>query len=413
MKHKLTQSDKQILIFGAGKIGRSFIGQVFGRNGYKVVFSDVDQDIIKLLNERGSYSVEFKSEKTESFLISNVSALNGIDKEAVINALADSSIAATSVGKNALTHIIPLIAQGLQKRFAKYGLHPIDIILAENLVNASTYMYKNLQDYLPAGFPLKQMAGLVETSIGKMVPIMPEYVRNNDPLLIYAEPYNSLIVDRKAFSQPVPDIPQLAPKNNIHAWVERKAFIHNLGHAAVAYTGYYRNPGATFIWQALEDDFTYDFSRKVMLESATALLKKYPMEFSLHDLEDHIDDLLSRFKNKHLADTIYRVGMDLPRKLSPDDRFLGAVAMAKESGLPYQKILTAYVYGLFFKAIDENGDRFSLDINFSKKLENDFEKTIEEVSGISKHIQPEIFQFMKERYAKLKSDRSNSIQAFT
>ena len=44
-------------------------------------------------------------------------------------------------------------------------------------------------------------------------------------------------------------------------------------------------------------------------------------ESSQHaDLEDHIDDLIYRFRNKALQDTIFRVGQDLTRKLSYDDR---------------------------------------------------------------------------------------------
>ncbi len=400
--------NKSILIFGAGKIGRSFIGQVFGRNGYQVVFSDVNQEIIHLLQQRESYTVEFKSEKEESFQIDNVSAIHGKDQESVVNAITETTIAATCVGKNALIHIIPFIAKGLEKRYAKYGLHPLDIILAENLVDASAYVFTELQRHLPADFPLEKMAGLIETSIGKMVPIMPESLRLKDPLLVYAEPYNTLIVDKRAFLQPIPELPELAPKENITAWVERKAFIHNLGHATVAYTGFFRNPGAKYIWEVLEDDFTYDFSRQVMQEAAGALLKKYPWEFTRNDLENHIDDLLMRFKNQHLGDTIFRVGMDLPRKLGSGDRFLGAVSMAKETGTEYSKILKAYAYGLFFKACDENSHRFFPDEEFTEKLDEDFDGTIQKVAGISAARQPELYHDIKSHYLMLKKSGNES-----
>ena len=36
--------EKKILIFGAGKIGRSFIGQLFSRAGYELVFIDANKD---------------------------------------------------------------------------------------------------------------------------------------------------------------------------------------------------------------------------------------------------------------------------------------------------------------------------------------------------------------------------------
>ena len=54
---------RSVLIFGAGKIGRSFIGQLFGLSGYEVVFSDIDAELVNLLNCKKSYTVVIKGEK--------------------------------------------------------------------------------------------------------------------------------------------------------------------------------------------------------------------------------------------------------------------------------------------------------------------------------------------------------------
>ena len=35
-------AERNIVIFGAGKIGRSFIGQLFSKAGYGLVFVDMD-----------------------------------------------------------------------------------------------------------------------------------------------------------------------------------------------------------------------------------------------------------------------------------------------------------------------------------------------------------------------------------
>ena len=44
--------EKKLLIqFGAGNIGRSFLGQIFARNGWEVVFVDVDELLLKELNQ--------------------------------------------------------------------------------------------------------------------------------------------------------------------------------------------------------------------------------------------------------------------------------------------------------------------------------------------------------------------------
>ena len=84
MKHtedRLKIDPKKIVIFGAGKIGRSFIGQLFGCNGYKVVFVDVDTEIVRLLNQRGSYRVVIKGDPEENIIVPDVSAIPATDRQ--------------------------------------------------------------------------------------------------------------------------------------------------------------------------------------------------------------------------------------------------------------------------------------------------------------------------------------------
>ena len=82
---------------------------------------------------------------------------------------------------------------GLYKRDRINPGAVIDIILAENIHGASRLAVEELGKHLPPGFPLDSIAGLVETSIGKMVPIIPIEFANKDPLLVLAEEYNDLI----------------------------------------------------------------------------------------------------------------------------------------------------------------------------------------------------------------------------
>ena len=63
---------------------------------------------------------------------------------------------------------------------------------------------EELGRYLPHDYPLNELVGLVETSIGKMVPIMSQKDLEEDPLQVFAEPYNTLIVSKKGFKNPIP-----------------------------------------------------------------------------------------------------------------------------------------------------------------------------------------------------------------
>lgn len=395
---------KKLVLFGAGNIGRSFIGQLFSRSGYEVVFVDIIEPIIKALNKRRSYNVIIKGDKEEIIKVRNVRGVLASDKEKVAEELSTADIASSCVGSNALPHIIPMIAEGLLKRYKRDKNLPLDIIIAINMRNAAEYFEKELFKIVGNDYPLKRLVGLVETSIGKMVPIMTEEDRSEDILQIFAEPYNDLILDKRAFKNPIPDVKGLFPKDNMKAWVDRKLFIHNLGHATISYLGYLYNEKFIYLYEALAVRKLYNQTRETMIQSSEILMKEYPGEFTKKDLEDHIDDLLKRFMNKALGDTIYRVGRDLKRKLGPEDRLVGAIKMGLKHNMQIDKILYALVCGFYFRATDESGKMFERDIEFVKKY---FKKGIEciliNVCGFDRHKHDYVFKKCKEYSEEIKS----------
>jgi mannitol-1-phosphate 5-dehydrogenase len=301
----------------------------------------------------------------------------------VVSELANAGIAAVAVGLNGIKGIFPLLSKGLEERFRSFGKKPIDLIIAENMRNADFYFHAELKKLLPLTFPLYSMLGLIETSIGKMVPIMQNKYLHNDCLRIFAEPYNTLILNKKAFKNPIPSIEGLAPKENIKAWVDRKLFIHNLGHAAVAYIGYSTDQNYRYLYEALANSKVYQSVKDAMLQASEILLHKYPGEFKREDLIEHIEDLLMCFQNKHLGDTLFRVGSDLFRKLGPEDRLSGAIKDAMEFHLPYDKILYVLFCACHFQAKNEDGKMTEMDKEFQNCYSRNFSAVLKEVCGFT------------------------------
>jgi mannitol-1-phosphate 5-dehydrogenase len=391
--------DPNILIFGAGRIGRSFIGQLFGRHGYEVVFVDMDKPLVEALNRRNEYPVVIKGmEVLERLIISPVRAVHAEDHPEIASAISDADIMATAVGRSALQVIAPVVANGLLERERKRPGMTLDIILAENVRFAARHFREMLSEYLPLSFPLDEQVGLVETSIGKMVPIMTVSDLEEDPLQVFAEPYNTLILDRGGFRGPIPEIPELALKENMKAWVDRKAFIHNLGHATAAYCGHLKHPSATYMVDVLDDPEVLDFTRKVMQESAAVLLASYPGEFTPEDLSGHIDDLLARFRNRNLGDTLFRVGCDLERKLGAEERFMGIIRMARHHHMAFGLILQAMSMGFCFRARDEKGRMQPADRSFHDSWNRDRNRVLRDVCGLDENEDAAIIRAIKENY---------------
>lgn len=383
----------KLVQFGAGNIGRSFIGQIFSRAGWSVVFVDVNKKLVDLLNERKYYNVVIKQQDKldEIRRIGPVRAIHSENKTVIAEELATADLVSTSVGKAALHAIIPLLARGLEARYHYHPDWPLDIIIAENAPGAERLFREVLALELGPEYPLEHLVGLVESSIGKMVPLMKEEDLAQDPLQVFAEAYETLILDRFGFRGPLPGIAGHWPESiqlvdDIHAFVARKLYIHNLGHAAVAYLGFIKNPSLVYIADAVHLPEVRSIAFSAMKESAAALLMEYPHAYSSKELNEHIDDLLERFANRALQDTIYRVGRDLCRKLDREDRLFGAMRLCAAHRLPFHHIAEAYRAALNFTATDEAGHSYPPDIEF---LQNIFSRGLNTVLREVCHLNPE------------------------
>lgn len=383
---------KNLVMFGGGNIGRSFVGQLFARAGYEVIFVDIVDDLVNALNAKGRYDVVIKHPdgRDEIITVENVRAIRGDDGPAVAEAVAHATLVATAVGQRGLPPALAMIARGLVQREKTQPDSPLDIIIAENLHGAAEFFRERLSHHLPKGFPLDEKVGLVETSIGKMVPIMKKEDLEKDPLWVFAEPYNSLIVAEQGFKNPLPRVDGLEPVANVRAYVDRKLFIHNLGHSATAYLGFVAKPEMDYIWQALEIPEVFEQVRHAMKESARALLAEYPDTFTMPQLEEHIGDLLSRFQNKALGDTIYRVGRDLYRKLGKHDRLIGAMLLAKKHQITTRAMAKAALAGMYFRKGDAKGKMFGDDRTFlQEEIPGGVQHVLMSVSGLSRSIPQE------------------------
>lgn len=336
---------KKAVMYGAGNIGRGFIGQTFSNSGYEVCFIDIAQNIIDKLNCDRCYPVRtvWDNNFTEE-IVKNVRAVSAMDKQP-IEEIADCDIMATAVGVNVLPKIISIICDGIKKRI-EIGKGSLNIIICENQLNADKMLRNLIEQCMGPEYKewLDGNLGLVEASIGRMVPVMTPEMQEGNILRIYVEPYNMLPVDKLAFKGTIPDLKGLIPFTPFEFYIERKLFLHNMGHGMCAYLGYEK--GYKYIWQAAMDTHIRKKVRCAMMEVAKSLSKKYEVPFA--ELADHVGDLLQRFENKLLGDTIVRVGRDPVRKLRKDDRFIGAALLCQEQGFNLQPVVDGIAAALHF-----------------------------------------------------------------
>lgn len=381
---------KKAIMYGGGNIGRGFIGKVFADSGYEVVFLDIMQGLIDEMNSRGQYNVRIVSNEGEvDTVVKPVRAVNSTTDQA-IEEIVTCDIMATAVGVNILPRIAPVIAKGVVARMEKSG-KPLDIILCENQLEADILMrgwiYECLTDEQKAW--ADKNLGLIEASIGRMVPPLTPEMKAQDSLLICVEPYCELPVDKDAFKGEIPDLKGLIPYTPFEFYIKRKLFLHNGGHAVCAYLGNLK--GYEYIWQAIADPEIYETAKAAMNCSAQALIKKFGEEIR-ENVESNVVDLLFRFQNKALKDTVARVGADPVRKLRRNDRIVGAALFAMEQGVDPSPIIRGIVAGLKFNM---PGDATAPEVQAALK-EQGIDYVIEKYMGLNKD--EELFGMIKAAY---------------
>jgi len=388
---------KTAVIFGAGNIGRGFIGQLFSESGYEVVFVDVDQELVSALNERRQYHLQIVSNSgSEDHWISPVRAIHGRDSAAVAAALLEASLAATAVGANALKYIAGNIAAGLALR-AEMRKPPLNFIVCENLHGAAAHLRELClqQAAGEAKVYVEEQTGFVDTVIGRMVPMPTAEMRQQDPSLIKVEAYKELPVQRSGFVGEIPAVVAMKAEDNFEVFTARKLYIHNCGHALMAYAGYQR--GYEFGYEVMADEKLRNFMLAGLQESAAAIASALGADADW--LQQHVQELLLRFDNRQLGDRIFRLGRDPVRKLAREDRLTGAAKLAMEQGLPARNLAWGMALALHF---DPPQDEMAQKMQQGIK-EQGVENVLEQIAGLQKD--EALFGMVIEAYRELEKNR--------
>ncbi|TWT16645.1 mannitol-1-phosphate 5-dehydrogenase [Streptococcus sp. sy010] len=330
---------KKAVHFGAGNIGRGFIGEILFENGFEIAFVDVNEQIIDALNARGTYEIEVAEEGQRHIIVSGVRGINNAKHpEKVVAAIAEASIVTTAIGPNILPFIAELIAQGIEARQAIGNTTPLDILACENMIGGSDFLNQEVQKHLSKdGLAFaKDYIGFPNSAVDRIVPAQ----SHDDPLFVIVEPFNEWVVETNHMKNPDLKLENVHYVTDLEPFIERKLFSVNSGHATAAYTGAYY--GAKTILEALKNEMVRTNVETVLSEIRSLLVAKWA--FDEADLADYHKVILTRFENPFIVDDISRVARTPIRKLGFDERFIRPIRELKERGLSYQQLLQTVAY---------------------------------------------------------------------
>lgn len=302
--------------FGAGNIGRGFIGNLLYHSGYETCFVDVNTEIVQLLNEKKEYRVVLAEPSQEEVVVKNVRAINSaLNPEQVIEAIASADLVTTAIGPNILPLIAGLVADGLRKR-VEVSDKPLNIIACENMIGGSSLLKEKVFEKLTDAEKLQfeERFGFPDSAVDRIVPNQV----NDDKLMVKVEPFYEWVVEETKIVGEKPAINGITYVQELVPYIERKLFTVNTGHALAAYFGYYY--GVETINQAMENGEISELVEGALKESGEFLVTKYG--FNSEDHAKYIRKILQRFSNSYIVDEVTRVARSPIRKLGPNDRLV-------------------------------------------------------------------------------------------
>lgn len=378
---------KQTVHFGAGNIGRGFIGALFSESGYHVTFVDIAESIIHSLNEQKSYKVKLATDQHETTTIKNVAGLNNMTQEnKVIEEITGATYLTTAIGPNILPRIAPLIARGISERVYQTD-EKLYVIACENQIGATDILKQHILDNLDEDTK-DRLAGRVyffNSAVDRIVPI-----QEDNSLDVLVEPYYEWVVETE---EEIPEVEGMTIVSELAPFIERKLFTVNTGHAVIAYLGYLN--GKSTIDKTLADEAIKEQVEATLKETGDYLVKQYGLKADEHN--EYIQKIIKRFKNPYLQDGgVTRVGRAPIRKLGPEDRLIRPATEAQKAGLSFTNLAKAIAAALLF---DYQEDEEAMKLQSMIK-ENGMAKVLEDVSKLPKDS--DITQEVIKQYALLK-----------
>lgn len=276
------------------------------------------------------------------------------DAAQLVDAIADADEIATALPSvDFYCHGQPstadLLACGIERKLADHRLPRAIVYTAENHNHAAEILCEAVSSSISVANRqrLKERVGFLNTVIGKMSGIVRDPAQIERDVLativedgdhaVLVERFNKILISQIPFADFQRNIAVFQEKLDLLPFEEAKLYGHNAAHALFGYLA--DRAGLTFIHEA--DTTLRAFVKEAFVEeSGGALCRRYAGVDSLFTRDGwtkYVDDLLARMVNPYLQDRVDRVIRDPRRKLAWNDRLIGTMRRAIESGVePYR-----------------------------------------------------------------------------
>lgn len=346
---------RTLVIWGAGRIGRGFVAALFRDPAWRIVFVDIDRELVSQLNACRQYTIfrataegisrELMKDCFEAVHTSDAEALEKIFREEGM--LLDIAVHATELDKVA-GMIKPLLAL----RAREMPQSPMDILMNVNMALPDEAFRGKLEAVFandPAAMKyLNEQIGISGIAAACISPIAPQEMKDEDPLAVLNNNYPEQAVSEQAFKGEKPRLAKLRLSRNLSAEETRKLYTLNMAHALLCYLGLPK--GYKTVIEAMKDPELRALVDQALEEANQGLLCALPL--TQEELDWWRDTVISLLLNPYIDDSLQRLGADTRRKLGRLDRLVGPAALCMEAGGTPEAMARAIHAGFFYENDD-------------------------------------------------------------
>lgn len=295
----------KIVVIGAGKTGRGFIGRLLQEAGKEIVFIDKNADLVNQLEKQKEFEVRFFGGVRDAYKVNNFEAYTWEANE-VKDVFAKAELIFVSVGGQNLKDVGNELSKVLDESRHYY------IITAENASKPSEN--------------LKNAIGKENISVSESTVFCTTI--EDEGIHINSENYPYLQCNAQLLDGYVPDAKTIKVIFNFSDFLTRKLYTYNAASCVIAYLGWKK--GYTNYADAANDEEILELLDKNYEVTNRVLCKEFG-----YDVEDQKEFALlskNKFCDRTIVDTVARNARDPQRKLAAEERIMGPIKLMYKYG---------------------------------------------------------------------------------
>ncbi|MEG0273736.1 mannitol dehydrogenase family protein [Amedibacillus sp. YH-ame10] len=348
-----------VMILGAGRIGRGFIAELMTLNGEDITFFDASQAMADKLNEKKEYTIHVLGNEDMNVEMHNVKANFFYDGEMLADCWAKSDFIFTACGGKNMANVGETLAKAFKVMVKNNTVHTANIVTCENWIDPAKDLKDNIvKNLTPEEVELfEKYIGVSESVIMCTGTGAPDPSKVTNEMDTWVQNLRYLPIDFDRIKGEVPNWQYIEFVRDFGDLLKQKIYTNNTSVATVSYLG--KLKGLTYVADSSNDPEIEPILDQVYEEINGALIKGMGID-EASQLK-FSKTAKAKYTDRAIVDLVDRIARDPIRKLGPEDRFIGPMSIALQAGVTPKAIALGAAAALYFdNPEDEDAKKLKL-----------------------------------------------------